>query len=69
MGIKDCYGYCRLCPQSIFNIDRKKDGAREPPQGVCWMGSAHDVILKVGKFENRQRIILGMPKYIPEKLR
>ena len=69
MGIKDCYGYCKLCPQSIFNINRKEDGVRENPVGGCWMGMAHEIILKRGVFSRRQRIIIGNPKYIPEALR
>ena len=69
MGMKDCYGYCRLCPQSIFNIDRKKDGVKEMPIGGCWMGTAHEIILKKGAYNKRQRIIIGETKYIPETLR
>lgn len=70
MGVKDCYGYCRTCPQSIFNnLLRAAEQPAERPQGMCWMGNVHDVILKCHKYENVQRAILGEPKYLPRKLR
>ena len=70
MGMKDCYGYCRLCPQSTFNVNREeRDGVRERPVGVCWMGFAHEIILKIGAYRKRQRILIGNLKYIPETLR
>ena len=61
MGGKDCYGYCPKCPQSSANNDKDYTNPRtDRPQGVCGMGTAHEVILKtqdgkIHSFRYRQR--------------